>query len=202
MRLPKMILAVAGATLIAAVTVATASARQLELSNTDLRATFPTWEITNPFGGVARCELTIEFRFHERRIAKVIESLIGSITRAALGPCAQGAAVIQAETLPWHIRYESYNGTLPNITSLNTRVVGMGWNITEPGTIRCLIRTTVAQPARLIFNRGAGGVLTQATWGGEINTGPECFNGRARIAGASNALTVLGRLERVTVRLI
>lgn len=202
MRPSKLLLVVMSVTSLVAVMTGSAVARQLELSERDLRATFPRWEISNAFG-TAKCELTLEMTMHERRITKTAELLIGFVTRAAITACAMGTANLQIETLPWHIRYESFTGTLPNITRLNTRVIGMAWNIREPiFGVMCLIRTSAGEPARLIFSREAGSVLTEATLGGEIASGPECMGIRTRIAGTTNSLTVLERVERVRLRLI
>jgi len=202
MRLCKMLCAVAGAVLVAAMCVPTASARQFNLSERDIRATFPTFEITGPIGSV-RCPLTLEIRMHERRITKLVELLIGEVTAAALGVCPAGRAGIQVESLPWHVRYASFAGTLPNITSFTTKIVGMEWNITEPTfMLRCLIRTTAGEPVTLIFTRENSGALVQARLGGEILTGTECSRIRARVTATSNALTVLGGGAAVTLTLI
>src|SRR4029077_15272287 len=101
-------------------------------------------------------------------IAKVAGQLTGFITTARLGPCASGTATILQETLPWHIQFVSFTGTLPNITAMTRSLVGGGFRVREIGGVTCLTRSTATNPMRGILNIGAGGVITGARLGGTI----------------------------------
>jgi hypothetical protein len=61
------------------------------------------------------CEVTLRFSLH-RSIAKVEGALAGFVTeiRVNTAGCNGGRARALTETLPWHIRYISFRGTLPN----------------------------------------------------------------------------------------
>jgi hypothetical protein len=77
-----------------------------------------------------RCRVTLEGSFHTGTIAKVARSLIGSVSRAIVAhPCTNGEAWADNGTeaeplgtapnkLPFHITYESFTGTLPNIANI------------------------------------------------------------------------------------
>jgi hypothetical protein len=152
---------------IAALT-ATASAGRLSASSQTIRATWANVGFTGPFGTL-ECEVTLAGSLHTRTIAKTRGALIGFINRAELRtPCRRGAATMLRETLPWHVQYDSFAGTLPNITAIATRVIGASFQINE-GFI-CLARTTAATPAIGVFNREAGGRITNVRVGGRIPT--------------------------------
>jgi len=62
------------------------------------------------------------------------------------------------ESLPWHVRYLYYTGTLPNITGVGLASVGLEFAITEP--VNCRTHTTEAQPFVAIANAESSGVIT------------------------------------------
>jgi len=79
-----------------------------------------------------RCRATLEGSFHTRAIAKVRGSLVGAITRAIIAHpgCTNGEAWMDNGTeaeplgrarnrLPFHVTYESFGGTLPEIAEVN-----------------------------------------------------------------------------------
>jgi hypothetical protein len=165
---------------LAAVTLAamvgTASANSLSFSNQSFRVVWTPIEIR--FGveaAVIRCNLTWEGRLHSTTIGKAPNNLIGYVTRATFGrPCEGGSAwtlngveeievlrVIPASTLPWHVKYQSFTGTLPNIASIRIDVVDVSF-MTRIMEILCLYRSTAASPARFIFQVN-GGQLTALT---------------------------------------
>jgi hypothetical protein len=132
MKLSKLLLAVVGATVLLGALVSSASAGRLSNSSTTLRATWARMDFTGGFGTV-ECEVTLEGSLHSRTIAKVARALIGNITAASVSsPCRRGGATILRETLPWHVTYNSFAGTLPNITNILTDVVGASFRIREP----------------------------------------------------------------------
>jgi hypothetical protein len=106
--------------------------------------------------------------------------------------------------LPWHVKYQSSKGTLPNITSLHILVTGVSFRIHGPFGA-CLFPTTDAQHAGGIFNREVAGTLTSIAIGGSITSNEACgFGARVtgRIGGTSTSLTVLNSGNRITVTLI
>lgn len=107
-----------------------ADAREFSITNQTFRATWRSLEFR---GGeiVIRCPLTLEGNFHARGITKVARNLIGQITRGIVKQesCTNGRVAIfngvevyngtvEASSLPWHLTYESFTGTLPSITSI------------------------------------------------------------------------------------
>jgi hypothetical protein len=104
------------AALLLSVTVGAASARNLSISNTNARITWSRLEFVAPI--TARCQITLEGSFHARTAAKVVGSLVGSVTRATVKTesCTNGRVV--ASNVPWHITYEGFRGTLPNISDV------------------------------------------------------------------------------------
>lgn len=152
---------------------------------------------------IAICALTLEGSFHERRTAKVAESLVGFVTRAGFGGCSTGSATVLTETLPWHVRYMAFTGTLPNISSIRAKIVGAGVQVRENVFgITCLLRSSAAEPTIATFNREALGALSTVTLNGEIASGAECGGVRGGVSGTSNTLTVQSSATRITITLI
>lgn len=170
MRLAKLITAATVATLTLAVVTTTASANHLSFSTQTLRATWTSFEFIGGFGSI-KCSLTLEKSLHSRTITKTPELLIGAITRASIGPCSSGSATVLQASLPWHVRYASFAGTLPTISSVTTNIVGLGFQIREPTFgITCLLTSTASSPATLKYNLTSGSV-TSVTLGGSIPCG-------------------------------
>ena len=98
--------------------------------------------------------------------------LIGHITKAisANAGCTGGKLYmlngterlngrVVANTLPWHFQYEGFFGTLPNITGVDTAIVGASFLIEIAG-INCLYQSTNEEPWFGIFELGVGGRIT------------------------------------------
>ena len=202
MRLCKLLLAAASAIVCFGAFVGIASARTFLTSSQTFRATYREVEIAGVFG-VTVCPLTTEGSFHSRSTVKSVGSLIGYITRATLGACASGSATIQQLTLPWHIRYLAFTGTLPNIISIKANIIDVGARVREPGGIACLSRSSAAQPITATFTRTlANGEIRSADLAGTISTGPECGGAAATLSAFSTSATVLNAATRITVTLI
>jgi hypothetical protein len=197
MKLSKLLLATIGATVLLGALVGSASARTLSTSSTTLRSAFRTVTFNGAFGSI-RCPVTLEGSLHSRTITKLRGSLIGYITRADLGACETGRATILRETLPWHARYESFSGTLPNITRITIHVIGSSFRIQEPFA-GCLARSTVESPAIGVFEREAGGALTGSEIQGSI---PTTCGITGSFSSTRDAPTVLNSAARITVTLI
>jgi hypothetical protein len=196
----KLSVATTVAVIVLGVFVTAAFARALFPSNRSFRAAFAGVEFAG-FSTTVRCPMTIEGPLHAR-VFKIVGSLVGSITRASSGMCSQGAATVLGETLPWHLRYAGFQGTLPNITSVAYDLVGLAVNVQETGFgLRCLLRSTTEAPASLTFTRGVGGVLSRVDVSGVmVNAG--CFVSRVTLSGASSSLTVLGSASLITLTLV
>jgi hypothetical protein len=200
-RLGKMLLAIAGATVFLGALTSAATARNLSISNQNLRASWREARFSGVFGETV-CSLTIEGSFHNRTIPKVAGSLTGLVTRAIVGGCSVGSATLLTETLPWHSRYHGFAGTLPNITSLTADVIGVAMRVREPGSATCLSRSSAAEPVVITANREVAGALTNAEIGGAIRVGVECFGAVGSFASDRGPVSVLGSATRLTVTLI
>jgi hypothetical protein len=202
MKLCKLLLAAAGATVLLGALVSSASAGRLSVSNQSISAMWSTVTFTGPFGAT-RCHVTLEGTLHSATMVKTVGSLIGYITRAILNICEAGAATILTETLPWHIRYSGFQGTLPEITSLIVHVIGGAFRIREPGGITCLATTTAAQPGIGTFHRSLGShALFGPTIGGRIRTGAECFGAEGTLESVSGQISRSGTGLDILVSLI
>jgi len=202
MKLCKLLLTSVGATLLFGGLVASASARNFEVSNQRLRAIFRRVEFHLP-GATTTCELTLEGSLHSRNMAKVAGSLIGYITRADLGPCAAGSATIQQGTLPWHVRYSGFSGTLPEISSIITHVIFVGFRVRETEGIACLALSSVAEPVIGNYHRNtATREITSAEIRGSIRTGPECLGIAGSFRSDRGPVSVSNAATRVSLSLI
>src|SRR4029077_3157461 len=66
-----------------------------------------------------RCPVTLEGSLHSRTIPKIVRVLlIGAVSTVRIKneSCTGGTASVLR--LPWHMTYEGFRGTLPNITSV------------------------------------------------------------------------------------
>lgn len=126
----RCLIAAFGAALLLAAATSGASARALSTSNQNLRVTFSRIEL-GAESVIIRCAATLEGSFHSTTIAKVARSLVGAITKATVKQesCTGGTAAsfngveryngtTTPNTLPWHITFELFFGTLPRITRI------------------------------------------------------------------------------------
>ncbi len=170
----KIVLAALAATLVLAMS-GTASANRLRFSDTgflfkwktESRLTFAA------FGFSASCEVRLKGTFHTTSFAKARQNLIGSVTQAsARQPCEGNEAWILngtefqifpeapfATSLPWNLRYFSFTGRLPSISTITFAIVGMSVLI-QSALGSCLYRTTESEPFVMIATREAGGGIT------------------------------------------
>lgn len=127
----QLALAALAASLLLAASLSTASARKFSVSNNLIRFTWSSLEFSGEEIAVIRCPVTLEGSLHSRTIVKAERSLIGAITsgRVKQSSCTNGIAAVlngtepynggtSANALPWHVTYESFNGILPDITSV------------------------------------------------------------------------------------
>jgi hypothetical protein len=202
--------------------VTTAHARRIELSNQRIRA---VWTATEPlqligaFEVAIRCRVTIEGTFHSRTLSKVSGQLVGYITSAAVQrPCTNGEAWVQNGTeeippgsglhpnsLPWHILYISFRGTLPNITNIRLSLREVGFLVRGPFSTSCLYRTTNTSPAMGEIEVSAGevtGLTPDETVPIPPFTTLEGFCSSGRFAGRGTVTLQGSTTTRIRVRLV
>lgn len=203
MKIYKLLLATAGATVLLGALVSGAAARNFSVSNTTIRETWRELTFAGMMGEV-KCQLTLEGSMHSRTAAKVLGTLVGYVTRVALGACAVGTATVLRETLPWHVRYQGFQGTLPRITSIIGHVIDNSFRIREVGGGTCLARTSATEPAIGTFHRNtATNEVTEVNVTGEIRTGAECLGVRGSFTSDQGSVSLVGTTAtRITVTLI
>ncbi|HEU4721162.1 MAG TPA: hypothetical protein VFS59_07335 [Gemmatimonadaceae bacterium] len=104
------------AAVLLAAALSTASARSLSVSNQNIRVTWSNIEFVGTV--TIRCQVTLEGSYHNGTISKVRGTLIAAISRATVKTESCTNARVRAEGLPWHITYEGFRGTLPNMTEV------------------------------------------------------------------------------------
>ena len=191
MKLCKMLLAVLGATALLGALVGTASAGRFSVSEQRVTSTYSRVSFSGGFGTTV-CDVTLEGSLHSRTINKV-RVLIGYITGGNTGNCIAGTSTILRERLPFHIQYASFVGTLPDITSIVTNVIGAAFRIREPGGFECLVTSSSTNPTTGTYNLEAGGRISTIRIGGSVPCG--IFTGT--LNGTSNSIT-----PSVSIRLI
>jgi len=207
--------------LIFAAAVSTAAARRLQLSNQNITAKWTALTFSSEAGGEGieiACPLTLEGSFHSRTISKVSGQLIGYITRANLTSAScifrGGATHMQilngtegtTTSLPWHIQYNSFAGTLPRIRGVRLALIGFAFLTRAILGVTCLYKSTQREPLFGIVevNEATGavtGLRADETGtiplfaGGFGCPGSEFFAGRAGV-------TQTGTEAAITIRLV
>lgn len=201
MRCLKLSLTLLAAMVALGACVASSSANHLSISSQTWRVVFSDPPAEFPF---VACGATLEGSFHSRTIAKVRGALIGVITRAQFHEeaCTRGTGRFLTERLPWHLRYEAFQGTLPAISSVSIAVVGMEILWTQ-GFLRCLVRTTAEEPAKAILSRESGGKLTSFRWDETVTIfGTGICEGHEDSVAGTTGITVQNSTAAITVTLI
>lgn len=80
---------------------------------------------------------------------------LGYITAVSIGLCG-GANDASILSLPWHIQYRTFIGTLPNIIGAGVDIVGFAGNFDFPLVGDCLYLSTSGSPARMTINVSGG----------------------------------------------
>lgn len=193
--------------LLLAVAVGAASARNLSYSSQTYRIIWSSLTFSESGGNFPiTCPVTLEGSFHSRTFAKVRDLLAGYITRAVVNNagCTEGQATILSESLPWHVTYQSFTGTLPVINSVRYNLIGAAFQIEPTFGIICLARTTTTSPAAGDAARDARGQITSLIPDSEVAipvTGTNCPT--AGIFSGGGEVFVLGSTTtRVTLSLI
>jgi hypothetical protein len=204
----KLALVALAAALSLASALSAASARSFSTSSQTLRVTWSNLEFTNSVGfGFVRCAFTLEGSLHSRTIAKIANSLIGAITRVAvLHPCTGGELIPRTETLPWHIQYEQFTGTLPTIRGLIWLLSRFRVDMVLPGICDGEYGSSTDALGQAL-SREAGGAITGWTPLSEdratgIRTNSGICPGTAGFRNSSTSITALNSSSRITVTLI
>jgi hypothetical protein len=147
----KLAIAALAATALMALAVSSASARRIATTEQNFLA---SWSAGSPLnfeaaGNNIRCPVTLDGSFHSRTLSKVCGQLVGYINQAivANSACTNGHATALTETLPWHIRYFRFSGTLPIITLISIQLIGARFQIETAGGTKCLPTTSAEHPA-------------------------------------------------------
>ncbi len=196
---------IVGASLLLAAGSAVASARNLSVSNQNMRATWARLTI----GVFSQCPVTLEGSFHSRSFTKAPRSLVGAITRALVNrpSCVVTEFSPKTETLPWHVTYESFTGTLPNISGINFLLSRFRFLVTIGGFCTNAEYGQPVDNITLRASREAGGALTtiEPVEGRNIlrlvRGGPTCPV-EIRMQGPEGIVTLLNSSTGISVTLI
>ncbi len=204
----KLLFAAVAATMLLSLAVGSASARNLRISNQNTRI---VWSALRFIAGgrTVTCHVTLEGSFVEATASKVVGSLLGRVTRAAVNTCTGGSATVLTATLPWHIVYRGFTGTLPRITLVQVGLLGASFEVQPSGSLACLAATEANHPAvgNVVLEASGNGVVTElnALVEAEIplrGGGGLCaFGGEGHFEG-NGTVTVLNSTTRITVTLI
>ncbi len=141
----------------------TASANDL-LGN-EVEMYFDWEELTFEAGGFeVTCPVTFLNDLHSLFIEKTYGLLVGFVDHAqvAAAECAGGGLTFQAGTLPWHLTYKSFTGTLPTPTQVTFLLRRMGFTVSSGG-ITCLGVTDAADSMDLILDLNPEGRVLSVT---------------------------------------
>lgn len=195
----KLTIAALLSSLLLAVAVGSACASRLSISETHFKIIYSPLSFIPSFGGTTRCPVTLEGSFHSRTSSKVAGALAGFITSTTVGPCEAGRARVDTETLPWHIQYTSFAGTLPNITSIDQTTLRPSWEISgEIVGLRVTCRYTLRQLAS-ISDRESRGIIVDHRPGAEASSSETEGCPEGRHSGTGAVKTPSGGTIRVTL---
>jgi hypothetical protein len=205
----KLLLGLLGAAIVLAAAVSSASANRLAISVSSQRAVWRSMNFTGTFGVTVSCPVTLEGTLHSRTISKISGLLIGYITTARVGEasCTGGTARALTETLPWHVQFVSFTGTLPNITGFGTNVTRASFQVSASvlgSTVTCLYITSQTEPTIGTYTRNIlTTVLGEVRVSGRIrkNSGSGVC-GDGNLSGTSVSLTELGETRAISVTLV
>ena len=170
------------------------------------------------------CRVTLEGSFHSRTIPKVSRQLIGAITRAIVArPCSGGEAWADNGTeaeplgtapnrLPFHLTYEFFTGTLPNINALGVLLSRFSFVIqaTVLGiSARCRYGNATDNVTGSAAREAGGGITSSQPWSAETGQASSTAYStaasappQAPLAGTSGAITGLTNTNIIRITLI
>ncbi len=129
-------------------------ARNLSLTESEFQIQWAGLEFRNNIAAPPLvCPATLSGRFHARTFAKVSGALIGVVDNVSIfrngrttERCRGGGITILTESLPWHVTYGGFFGTLPSIRSVRVNIIGAAFRIEWEELATCLIRTSASEP--------------------------------------------------------
>src|SRR5829696_5393617 len=189
----KVLIMAISATAVMGLMVGTASANRLAASSNFLTATWTNMTFTDSLGGSAVCPVTLSGSLHSRTITKTPGALVGFLNRGTVGACTTGSATILQATLPWHLTYRGFTGTLPNIGSLLLNVINASFRVVTTSGFPCLFTSSATQPVIADFGL-SGGVIRSVTVSGRLTSNEGCVIGAratGSLSGTSNTQTAL-----------
>jgi hypothetical protein len=205
------------ATLLMGLAVGSATAGRISTSNPRFRAVWAALSLTSPESEIrVSCPVTLEGSFHSATIRKTRGALIGAITKAVIGgaepPCTGGRATMLQESLPWHLTWESFRGTLPRIEGVTFLIRRYAYRIevTVLGfRVGCLYKDQGRPEENLAgevaVNRETGQVTTETPltnrYAGFLS-GSELCPRRASHTGAGQVFLLGSNTTRITITLI
>lgn len=212
-------LASLAATILLAGAVTAASATRLSIGSRSFRAVWTPLTFNGAEGVSApvECNVTIEGTFHSNTIVKRERALLGYVTRAIVQrPCNGGEAWVHngsenplgrgvvASSLPWHVTYEGFTGTLPNIRTIRLLLRGIIFTINAAFGF-CLA----------VYGNGSDNIIGEASVEGGVirlltpNTGVRVRRVSGGVLCPENGtfigeapVTQLGNTTPITIRLI
>jgi hypothetical protein len=206
----KLFIGALAATALFASLATSASARNLSISNRNIRTAFAPLRFGSESLTIS-CNVTLEGTFHSNTINKVINSLVGYITRATVDTprCSDSSggtarALVRQESLPWHIRYVGFIGTLPNVRvrlqliNATFRLLGL------PFGLSCDYRASpfgIVEGPAAGTNINTGNAFLRAEEGQSFESSSSFLCPRGFFQGRG-AVTLLGTTTPITVRLI
>jgi hypothetical protein len=194
-----------------------ASANKLSFSERSFRLSWPAEEPlvirkateSLRIDDLFHCPVTLEGSFHSSTMRKVVGSLVGQVYRAAVGACVYESSWFQPvrllETLPWHVTYSAFAGTLPRISLLTWEFTGFAFSGVERGSfgLTCLWRAREANPWTFRATRETtGGALTSVALEGTVEpfAGEGMFcNQAGTVAGPPRLAAAAGGAVTVTL---
>ena len=201
----RTLIAALTATILLAAATNAATARSLSISNQNVRGTWSSLEF-NGGSVIFRCRVTLEGSFHTRTVAKVARSLVGAVTRATVDEanCTNGNGRPRNETLPWHITYEGFTGTLPNISGVFLLLSRFRFTLTVPGLCTADYGTATDNITGRV-NLSGGEITSLEPVAGRnratLHSGGAFCPGSGTFGG-SGTVTLLGTTTRIRVTLI
>jgi hypothetical protein len=143
------------------------------------------------FGTTIRCPVTLEGSFQEPGIQTATGTPVGTVNEARFGACTGGTATAAAGSLPWHVKFSSFTGLLPNIASVKMNVTDAAIATVVIG-LRCTIRASEAEPLRwnttLVSHEAVATEVDPATVIRNEGESFCAFGGPARLRGRSGPL--------------
>jgi hypothetical protein len=154
-----------------AIATSGASANRLSLDDQDFAFRFSELTITAGGLGEVTCPATLTGRAHSSTFVKTSGTLVGFVNSATVDDpnCTEGSMTVLPESLPWHVTYDSFVGTLPNITRIVQSVVGLSAQA-EIGGVTCLATLTESDPLVAILDFQNGRLILEIVTAEDIDT--------------------------------